>query len=530
MSVEIMATYENIPTGSMQNSNTTGTYAKNYSSSFVDFNDFKTYRNVPKYATLEENRNLLDGTFINLPSNPVGYGYLSTLISDANGNFSNDIVITRTYNYNYSAPGLSFEFDTWTNEFPNSMNVKWYRGNTLLHDEDFNVDSANYFCDAQITAYNKVVITIGNMNKANRFLKIFNIADGITRQFYNEELENVEIIEQIANNNSALSINEANLRILPSNSTGVMFQRTLPFSIFRNEVLYGKFFIDSSTANVDKTLYSLKVNDYIRILEGQTYLGGIYSNITASNLIAEILGDIPYTLDADLGNKLISGYLPILNKREALRQVAFAINGIIDTTRSDNIIIKPFPTNVSSTLGKEKIIDIKTTQQNIVTKIILQTTILTTKNASTDNLFSERLNGTTTIIFDNPKFDLTISGGTIIASNINYAIISGTGSVVTLSGKGYQEAMKQESKVNEYAVTTDIEKVETYDTTLSCNDAIINNLNFVEYKIQSTFLMEDIKVGDLINLNGKVCRVLMLNYDLGQTNIYCKAEMEAYYE
>lgn len=104
MSVNITATYENIPTGSMQNSTTTGTNAYNYSTHFVDFSDFKTYRSVPKYATLELNRNLLDGTFVNVPADPKGYGYLSTLMSDANGNFANDIVITRTYALNYTAP------------------------------------------------------------------------------------------------------------------------------------------------------------------------------------------------------------------------------------------------------------------------------------------------------------------------------------------------------------------------------------------------------------------------------------------
>lgn len=104
MSVNITATYENIPAGSMQNSTTTGTYALNYSAGFVNFNDFKTYRSVPKYATLEEGRNKLDGTFINLPSNPIGYGYLSTLITDENGDFEHDVVITRTYSLNYTSP------------------------------------------------------------------------------------------------------------------------------------------------------------------------------------------------------------------------------------------------------------------------------------------------------------------------------------------------------------------------------------------------------------------------------------------
>lgn len=106
MSINIVATYENIPYGSMQNSTTTGTYALNYSTNFVKFSDFKNYLNVPKYATLEQGRNKLDGTFINLPANPSGYGYISTLISDSLGNFSDDIVITRTYTNNYTAPRL----------------------------------------------------------------------------------------------------------------------------------------------------------------------------------------------------------------------------------------------------------------------------------------------------------------------------------------------------------------------------------------------------------------------------------------
>ena len=423
------------------------------------------------------------------------------------------------------------QFDTWTDDHPNTMNVKWYRDTTLLEDQTYTVDSANYFCDTQVQAFNKVVITIRNMTKANRFLKIFNIADGITRQFYNDELENVEIIEQITDNNEALNINEASLQILPANNTGVLFQRTLPFSIYRNDVLYGQFFVNSSTSNTDKTLYKLKVSDYIKTLEGQTYLGGLYNGVTASTIIAEILDDIPYTLDAGLGAKTITGYLPILTKREALRQVAFCINAIVDTSRADNIVIKPTPSTVSATLGKDKIINIDTTQENIVTKITLETTILSTKNASADTILSEKINGTTSIIFDNPMFDLSITGGTIVTSNLNYAIISGTGSTVTLTGKEYVQATKQESKDNPYTVTTDIAKVETYQTTLVCDgESIIDNLNFVEYKIKSTFKMGDIKVGDLISLNGQTCRVMTLSYDIAQTNIYCNAELEAYYE
>lgn len=99
--VDIKLTYENIPLGSMEGSTTTGNYAQ----SFVNFNDLKTQRNVPKYATLEEGRNILDGTFLNFPDNPTGLGYMSTLMSRGNNKaFTNSIVITRTYDQNYTAP------------------------------------------------------------------------------------------------------------------------------------------------------------------------------------------------------------------------------------------------------------------------------------------------------------------------------------------------------------------------------------------------------------------------------------------
>jgi len=410
------------------------------------------------------------------------------------------------------------------------MNVKWYRDTTLIEEQNYTVDSSNYFCDTQVQAYNKIVITINNMTKANRFLKIFNIDDGIVRTFYNDELENADLIEEITQNNQALNINEANITILPKVTTGVLFQRTLPFSLYRNGELVGKFFVDTSTANADKSLYKLKISDYISMLDGQTYLGGKYSSVTVADLVADILGDIPYSLDASLGSKTITGYLGIMSKREALREVAFCINAVVDTSREEKITIKPMPSTVSAIVGEDKIISIQSTQQNIITKYEVNTTLLTNTTEAADDLFSGTISGTQMILFDSPHYNLTISGGTITASNINYAIITGSGSV-TLKGKAYVEVVDSQSKSNPYAVSSDLEKVETYEKTLTCNEInILDALSFVEFKIKSTFEMGDVKVGDLITLNDKDCRVMSLDYTLAQTNIYAQAELEAYYE
>lgn len=422
------------------------------------------------------------------------------------------------------------EFDTWTDEHPRTMQVQWYRDDTLLEEQTYTVDSSSYFCDTQVQAYNKIVITIGNMTKASRHLKIFNISDGISRQFYNDELENVEIIEEITSNNKALNINEADLTILPTNTRGVQFQRTLPFEIYRNGVLYGKFFIDTSTSNTYKTLYNLKVSDYIKILESQSYLGGIYTNVTVSSLVADILGDIPYELDAPLGAYTLNGYLPILTKRQALQEIAFATNSFINTTRNNKIIIKPLPTKRYREVYTSEILSIQTTQKNIVTKIQVDTNQLTQKVVEAEEIYKQALNGTDVVIFDSPKYDLSISGGSIVSSNINYAIISGTGSTVTLSGKSYEEITITTEKENEYTVSTDIENIEKYETTLTCNNInILDYLKFVEYKIKSQFKMANTKIGDIIELDNTICRVMQLNYDLKQTEIYADVELEQYY-
>lgn len=106
MAVEVKILYDNVPEGAMEGSTTSGTYAQD----FVNFDDFHQQIQVKKYATLEENRCLLDGSFLNFPDNPSELGYWSTLMSDGNGDFSDTITITRNYDQNYTSPRTSICF------------------------------------------------------------------------------------------------------------------------------------------------------------------------------------------------------------------------------------------------------------------------------------------------------------------------------------------------------------------------------------------------------------------------------------
>lgn len=412
------------------------------------------------------------------------------------------------------------------------MNIKWYRDDAVVFEKNFTLDGADYFAEQVATAYNKVVITISNMTRANRFLKIFNISDGLIRTFYNEELENVEIIEDLNVNSEEIAINEASISLIPRTTAGVFFQRTLPFKVYRDEVLYGNFFIYTSTSNTNKTKYKVSTADFINVLNNQSYLGGIYNGVTVSSLVADIMGDIPYRLETALGNKTISGYLPITTKREALAQVAFACLAMIDTSRSEVIEIKSLPTTMSRTIQPSEIISIETTQENITTQYTLNVqSYYQSRWTTSEDLFSGTLRGTQMITFDEPMYGLTAEYATIDSYGDNWAIITANSNNTSLTGKNYKTSFKTYTKQNNVVVSTDIQKVQTFDTTLDCdNEALINYLPFVEYKIKARFLMKNSKVGDLVSIDGHTARIKRLTYDLKQSNIYCNAELEAYYE
>lgn len=104
MPANIKIEYTNVPTGAMEGSTSTASEK----ASWVNMADFKTQRNVPKYATLEVDRNLLytSNYYQNTPDTPTGYGYISTSTTNMRGLFASAITITRTYDQNYTSPRL----------------------------------------------------------------------------------------------------------------------------------------------------------------------------------------------------------------------------------------------------------------------------------------------------------------------------------------------------------------------------------------------------------------------------------------
>ena len=423
-------------------------------------------------------------------------------------------------------------FDTIENEYPTSVNVKWYRNDELIISRDYFPNEVNFFFEQDVIAYNKIVFTFKKMCKAFRYLRIYEIEDGITREFYNDEIKNLTVLEEVSPTTESLSMNTLDMEIITKNSVGVLFQRTLPIKLYRDESLVGSFFIESSEKENGND-YRITAVDYIGLLDGQKYMGGMFTNKNVGQLVADILQDMPYTIDSTLASRTVTGYLPILTKRESLQRIIFASGGIIDCSRTENIEIKLLNNTIKSNLDRTKVISVKEKIDSITTRIELVEHKYKRKWAE-ETLYDEKLKGETRVEFSSPYERLYFSdestdSATIVESNANYAVISANG-YTELMGRPYNDTTSTKSKVNPLVVGTDIAKIRSYDSTLVCNEInLLDYLKFVSKKLTVTFNMQNNeKIGDMVNVLGTNARIISLEYELNTPSIYATAEMEVY--
>ena len=504
---------------------------------------------IKNYGTLEGNNWLLKDDVLILPDDltSVGMGLWSTQMSNDDGSFDTPIVVTRTYNNTFTAPGVTLTFDTYNNTFADRVNVKWYRDSTLLYDNDYEPNSSVYFCEQNVVAYNKIVITLTHMNKASRFLKLWKIDDGIIREFYKDEILGLTISEGISDTGESLSINTMNLNLLSKSSVKIIFQRVQALKVYNDNELYGTFFVESSERTLNN--YNLLTYDLVGMLDNNNFYGGIYNNYSAATLVSEICADLPYELDESFNSVLITGYLPIMTAREALMQVAFVLNAIVDTSRSDKIKIYPIPAynalnlveidsdragNDSSELTEAPVTKIELTAHKYVVSV-------GDDGINTEEIYNDILNGPITSTFSNAHFNYSITGGTIISSSANHVTFTGTGGTVVVTSNYYDDKPTVYSSYNPLNTANSIPNVKQINNAYLVNASNVSSvMDRLEDAIYNTntldvsFILEDEKVGDYVQIETiegtKTGQLININYDLSGNTIYANCTIREAYD
>jgi len=429
---------------------------------FVNFEDFKREEgiSVPKFATLEQNQFLLDGTFELFPDEPAGmeWGLWSRSMSDGSGNFATPPKLVISFSENHTSPGLTLYFYKPTDDFINNLIVRWYDefGNLISTNQSY-PDGTKYFISNSITDYRRIEIEFISTNNPYRFLKLAGIDFGRMVIFASDGLISAKVLEEIDPTAASISINTLETEVYSTDKDFSLLDPQGMFSLLQQQqrldvtetvngesIYMGAYYLDTWDEASENSL-KLTAVDKIGIIDKTNFYGGIYDNILSGELIAQIMDSAgaEYDLDESLRDIPLSGHLPIASHRVALQQVALVIGAYVDCSRSDAIKIYSPPMVASILVERSRIfLGSSIGLRELVTGVNVTSHRFVKNQESTDLLEDTLPAGQYEVTFSSPAHSLEISSGaSIVESNVNYAIINveRAGEVV-LTGLGYTDS------------------------------------------------------------------------------------------
>ena len=448
--------------------------------------------NFPNYANpCELYSVVLDGTATAFPSvtENANLGLWSEQISNDDGTFTEPIVLTLTSEGQYSSQGLTFTFDTYNQIYPTHINIKWYRNGQLIVDDDksmnidFYPDNAFYFCRNKVNNYDKVVIEFHSLNMPKNRLKLRVVDFGYGTFFYGDELRGVKLIQEIDPISTQISINTADFTLDSKTDMEYSFQAKQPLSVYFNGELKATTFVKKSTRK-SKRLWSIQSEDYIGLLDSIPYYGGIYTNKNAVELLTDIftVAKVPYSIDDVFADAVVTGYIPFTTCRDALMQVAFAIQAVVDTSNVDYVNVYKLTADdefSQEPVPLERILQGQNFEESdVVTAVEV---VSHTYKPITDSVevFNENKSGSGEnifVTFSEPLHDLKILDGEIIRYGTNFAVINANPNCLLL-GQKYEHTTQVYKKNNPVVLASEIEKIVAINNaTLVSSNNIFNVL------------------------------------------------------
>ena len=278
-------------------------------------------------------------------------------------------------------------------------------------------------------------------------------SDGSNLKTYKgDQIKSIKIIQQTNPIASSIPSSIADFVIQSEDDNGYIYEKGQVFRIYNNDILISKTFVKKVKKISEKT-WEFNTEDYISLLEKYDYIGGIFSGSLTEKMVIDSIfrgTNIPYYLDGDFGEK-VWGYIPYTNCREALTQICFSCQAVVDTAKSEVIRIK-------KTGNNESIINIPQNRisRNLSLNYEYSKNSVTLYYHSYEESESQeeiiiydtettRENGQIFVKFEKPMYDLRVShGGELIDYGSNYAIFHSTG-VSKLYGKEYNHVVKSKT-------------------------------------------------------------------------------------
>lgn len=212
-----------------------------------------------------------------------------------------------------------------------------------------------------------------------------------------------------------------------------------PVTYFYQDNKRGTFYLQSVT-QVAWNKYDLYATSAIGLLLKRVHRGGIYSGTSAESLLSSICGPIPFRMQTRFSSSKLYGWLPYVkppasSARDNFMKVLFALGATVTEDLDGALKIEDLWDGVSGDAQKNRMGQgASVIREGKVTSVSLIEHQWVQGGDQTD-LFEGTAAQGTEIVFDEPMYNLTASGFSILERGANYAKLSaGSG---TLRGTAY---------------------------------------------------------------------------------------------
>ena len=327
----------------------------------------ETKENVYKYISNEPNRVNLDGSFAFVQNKEQintnqKIGYWSKEMSDDNGVFATPISITYNFKKEIAYSNLILYFD----EVIEKMKVQYYLNNAMIYEKAIDnndkliVDTTNEQNSNPIQYFDKLIIIIYKTKEANRYAKLNEIDFGSYKIFSNSDIKKFNSIDELSKDGSQnysnyceITINDKNgeYDLLNPYNNLQYIQKEQKITLIHylkvgagyREVPLGTYLLkDIKHANKELTLVCY---DEIYFMNKKYYGSKFYENESAKNVLRDFFNFINYSenkyeIDEYFDTIYLSGYIPVVETKEALRLICESCRGIIINDKNGVIKIK----------------------------------------------------------------------------------------------------------------------------------------------------------------------------------------------
>lgn len=361
-----------------------------------------------KIITFERNRWTLDGAYTQYYGQST-VAFWSEALSDEGGSFDKAPVITVSFDQQYSSTGITLIFDLDTGEYCSLVNIKWYQGETLKCDQDFEPDSAEYFCTRRVESYDKLVISLKKTSLPVRRAKLNHIIFGVTRVFGRNNLRNASLTNQMSEISVELPVSTFQWTLDSKEDVDYLFQLKQPVEVQNNGNTLGVYYITGSSRKNER-IYKIDCQDALGVLDGTPFAGGAYlSGVSAKTLLSQLASPFEVDFEVDVEDLQLTGILEPGTARSAIQQVVFAWGVCLATDGGEKLRVFNLPDTAAVIPKSRTYQGASTTTTPVVTRVDV-----TAHSYSADNNGSIDIGGTK---YSDTKTVYSVSNPNLVATD-----------------------------------------------------------------------------------------------------------------